>query len=662
MAMAMADAGPRPVRDASTQLGRPTRRDSFRYNVVGDRPFVESKIRVSALTDRKFMNRVVTYPPALPLVAERRTWDGAVAGGWWHDADEGRIVCDLCPRECHLRPGDRGFCFVRENRDGQMVLTTYGRSTGFCVDPIEKKPLNHFYPGTSVLSFGTAGCNLGCKFCQNWSISKSREVERLSESAGPETIAHAARELGCRSVAFTYNDPVIWAEYAIDTARVCRAQGIKTVAVTAGYVTPAARGPFFEFMDAANVDLKAFTEEFYQQLTLSHLEPVLDTLRWLKQESDVWLEITNLVIPRANDGDDEFRRMVAWILENLGDEVPLHFTAFHPDFRLRDREATPIETLLRAEAIAREAGVKYAYVGNVDDATHQSTYCPACRTRVIERNWYELGEYRLEGNHCAACGQAIAGHFDRAPGTWGRRRLPVRISQYQLEAPSPAPDLGSTSPAHDGVNPMSVQPTSLDPRSQADVPRPELTPAQEKATLLAASAIVRAAVERQPVQLPDPTLAGAADVPVFGCFVSIKRKGQLRGCCGFLGRRDTLLSAITDSAAASATADIRLPRVVADELPFLDLEIWLLYGQEAIPAHGRERISAVEIGRHGLQVQRGESRGLLLPGVATDHGMDAEGFLQQVCLKAGLPPTAWSDDETQLATFEGLAIQRAVRS
>ncbi|HZL88167.1 MAG TPA: AmmeMemoRadiSam system radical SAM enzyme, partial [Pirellulaceae bacterium] len=279
------------------------------------------------------MTQTVLLPPDVP-----RLFDGAKPGGWWHATSEpGRIVCDLCPRSCALRPGDKGFCFVRENRDGQMVLTTYGRSTGFCIDPIEKKPLNHFYPGTSVLSFGTAGCNLGCKFCQNWSISKSREVERLSETASPAAIATAAAELDCRSVAFTYNDPVIWAEYAIDAARECRARGIKTVAVTAGYITPQARGPFYEVMDAANVDLKGFTEEFYQKLTLSHLQPVLDTLRWLKHETNVWFEITNLMIPRANDSPDEVQQMCEWVLEAVGPDVPIHFTAFHPDFRLMDR-------------------------------------------------------------------------------------------------------------------------------------------------------------------------------------------------------------------------------------------------------------------------------------------------------------------------------------
>jgi pyruvate formate lyase activating enzyme len=361
-------------------------------------------------------------PPAEPARP-----GGLKAGGWWHARDDGRIACDLCPRACVLKDGDRGFCFVRQNLGGQMVLTTYGRSTGFCIDPIEKKPLHHFYPGTGVLSFGTAGCNLGCKFCQNWSISKSREIEQLSAAALPAEIAEAARGLGCRSVAFTYNDPVIWAEYAMDTARACRERGIKTVAKTAGFITPQARRPFFEVMDAANVDLKGYTEDFYRHLTLSHLEPVLDTLRWLKHESPVWLEITNLLIPRANDSAGEIRQMCDWILETVGESVPVHFTAFHPDFRLRDRPPTPPPTVLAGRAIALETGLKYVYTGNVYDPEGQSTSCPGCGQVVIGRDGYELTAYRLVGNRCAACGHAIGGHYDEAPGRWGPRRLPVAI-------------------------------------------------------------------------------------------------------------------------------------------------------------------------------------------------------------------------------------------
>jgi len=352
-------------------------------------------------------------------------------GRYWHRLDSGAIHCDLCPRACVLKEGDRGFCFVRKHEDGLMKLTTYGKSTGFCIDPIEKKPLNHFLPGTSVLSFGTAGCNLGCQFCQNWSISKSREIEILSEDAGPEQIAQAALHLGCRSVAFTYNDPVIWAEYAIDTAKACRALGLKTVAVTAGYITAEARPEFYSVMDAANVDLKAFSEQFYKRVTLSELQPVLDTLIWLKHESDVWFEITNLMIPGENDSVEETAAMCDWIVNNLGDEVPVHFTAFHPDFRMMDKIATPASTVARARQQALKAGIKYAYVGNVHDKNGQTTYCPNCRTSLIVRDWYEIRDYKMKDNACKRCGTIIKGAFEAKPGKWGRVRQPVDMSVFK---------------------------------------------------------------------------------------------------------------------------------------------------------------------------------------------------------------------------------------
>lgn len=352
--------------------------------------------------------------------------DGAgLPGRYWHKVEDDKIFCDLCPRACVLKEGDRGFCFVRQNIDGEMYLTTYGRSTGFCIDPIEKKPLNHFYPGTSVLSFGTAGCNLGCRFCQNWDISKSREIERLSEEAGPSEIAEAAARTGARSVAYTYNDPVIWLEYAVDTAKACRERGIKNVAVTAGYICPDARAEFFSEMDAANVDLKAFTEQFYRKLTLSELQPVLDTLVWLKKESDVWFEITNLIIPKENDSVEELKAMCDWIVSNLGEHVPIHFTAFHPDFKLMNRPGTSKKILETAAGIARSAGIKYVYVGNVHDRKGQSTYCHECEAMLIERDWYELGKYRIKDGKCMNCGVEIPGRFENEKGTWGARRLPI---------------------------------------------------------------------------------------------------------------------------------------------------------------------------------------------------------------------------------------------
>jgi len=350
---------------------------------------------------------------------------------WWHLLDDGRIQCDLCPRDCKLKDGQRGLCFVRQRVGDEMLLTTYGRSSGFCIDPIEKKPLNHFYPGTSVLSFGTAGCNLACKFCQNWDISKSREIDTLADQATPETIAKAAESLGCRSVAFTYNDPVIFAEYAMDVADACRERGIATVAVTAGYIHEAPRAEFFAKMDAANIDLKAFTEDFYFKLSAAHLAPILDTIRYVVQETDCWTELTTLLIPGHNDTDEEIARECDWILKELGPEVPVHFTAFHPDFKMRDVPATPPETLSRACAIARKAGLKFAYTGNVHDPAGDTTRCPSCEATLIVRDWYEIREYRLtDKGRCPDCGTAPAGHFQAFSEAFGAERVPVRLADY----------------------------------------------------------------------------------------------------------------------------------------------------------------------------------------------------------------------------------------
>lgn len=331
---------------------------------------------------------------------------------YWHHLDDGRVVCDLCPRRCTLRDGKRGVCFIREAYRGEIVLTSYGRTSGFAIDPIEKKPLNHFYPGSSVLSFGTAGCNLACKFCQNWTISKSREVETSSVEASPEQIALLAEQHCCRSVAFTYNDPVIFLEYARDTAIACHESGVKTVAVSAGYICDEPRREFFSYMDAANIDLKAFTDRFYKKLCGGHLAPVLDTLVYLKQETDVWFEITTLLIPGENDSDEELTALTKWIVHNLGAEVPLHFSAFHPAFKMMDKPYTPLSTLLRAREIAQRQGLHFVYTGNIRDVDSEGTYCPACHRALIMRDRYQVTHNDLQGTGCCPhCGTPIKGVF-----------------------------------------------------------------------------------------------------------------------------------------------------------------------------------------------------------------------------------------------------------
>ena len=369
---------------------------------------------------------------------------------YWHRLEDGRVQCDLCPRFCRLHEDQAGFCFVRACRGGEIVLTTYGRSSGFCVDPIEKKPLFQFLPGTAVLSFGTAGCNLGCLYCQNWDISKSREIDTVSLAASPERVALAAQDLGCDSVAFTYNDPVIFHEYAIDVAAACRELGLRTVAVTAGYVCPEPRAEFYRYMDAANVDLKGFRESFYERLCLGHLQPVLETLSYLEKDTSVWLEITHLVIPGENDSDHELDEMTRWIADHLGADVPVHFTAFHPDWKMLDHPPTPPGTLRRAWRIGVDNGLRYVYVGNVHDPERQATRCHACGATLIGRDAYRLTAWNLTDGRCRTCGAACAGIFEETPGTWGARTLPVQLDDALRGARPARPS------AHEGAPPDSL--------------------------------------------------------------------------------------------------------------------------------------------------------------------------------------------------------------
>jgi pyruvate formate lyase activating enzyme len=358
-----------------------------------------------------------------------RDGDGVHPARHWHRLPDGRVQCDVCPRDCQLRDGQRGLCFVRQNVDGALVLTTWGRSSGFCVDPIEKKPLYHFFPGSSVLSFGTAGCNLACKFCQNWDISKSREMDRLADVATPEAIARTAERLGCQSVAFTYNDPTIFLEYATDVAEACHARGIRTVSVTAGYMHDAARRDLYAHVDAANVDLKAFTDAFYRRLTGAALAPVLETLEYLVHETSVWVEITTLLIPGHNDSEAEIAALSEWVATRLGPEVPVHFTAFHPDYRMTDVPPTPPATIRRARARALATGLRHVYGGNVHDVEADTTSCAGCGAVLVVRDWYEILDYRLDaGGRCPDCGRPLAGRFGSQAGRFGRRRTPVTIT------------------------------------------------------------------------------------------------------------------------------------------------------------------------------------------------------------------------------------------
>ncbi|TWU04858.1 AmmeMemoRadiSam system radical SAM enzyme [Stieleria varia] len=550
---------------------------------------------------------------------------------WYEIESDGRIVCRLCPRECHLKDGDRGFCFVRQNVDGKMVLDTYGKSTGFCIDPIEKKPLNHFLPGTPVLSFGTAGCNLGCKFCQNWDISKSREVARLSDHAMPDEIAQTAADTGCRSVAFTYNDPIIWAEYAIDTATACRDRGIHSVAVTAGYLSQQARPEFFAAMDAANIDLKAFSESFYYRVTGSHLQPVLDTIAYACNETDCWVELTNLIIPNNNDDPDEWRRMCDWLVSTIGTDVPIHFTAFHPDFRLQNQPRTSHETLIAAYDLARQSGLRYVYVGNVHDVERQSTYCHGCGALLIQRDWHQLGHYAMQGNRCQACQCVIPGRFEATPGTWGQRRQRVKIQSRTLP-----------------VVPNEVRMSQTNPTDII-----HWSDAEQDAIHAAACHFVATSVLGEDSDPPLSVLPELASRMIHGVYVTLKRGETLRGCCGMLGAEMSLGDALADSAART-TRDPRMSAISASELPYLTLSVSILGPPRPISARGDDRVDQVKIGQHGLRIRIGQNSGLLLPVVAIEQGWNAKQFLDAVCRKAGLPAGTWRSDQAELMLFDGI--------
>lgn len=572
---------------------------------------------------------------------------GMASERWFHTDSDGRVVCTLCPRECRLKDGDRGFCFVRKNVDGKMVLDTYGKSTGFCIDPIEKKPLNHFLPGTPVLSFGTAGCNLGCKFCQNWDISKSREVAKLSDRAMPDDIAAAAAQSGCRSVAYTYNDPVIWSEYAIDTAEACRQRNIKSVAVTAGYIGAEARETFFAAMDAANIDLKAFSESFYHRVTGSHLQPVLDTIEYVCNETDCWVELTNLIIPDANDDTDELRRMCDWVFEHVGPNVPIHFTAFHPDFRMTDRPRTSPETLITAFELARSAGLNYVYVGNVHDVYRQSTRCHQCETLLIERDWHQIGRYSLSGNHCPSCDAQIPGHFEGEPGNWGQRRQRIQIRPTEIQPTQiqsiPSQPARQTPPSPDVV--MIPSKPKLDLTS--------LTGEQRSIIHRVAGAMISAAVHgRAPADCIDD-LGELAQRQINGVYLTLKRGESLRGCCGMQGGEMALGESMADSAFRT-TRDPRMPAVSEVELPFLTLSVSLLGPPRPIDAVGDDRVEKIEIGKHGIRIRMGSHAGLLLPSVATEQNWNARQFLDALCRKAGLPAGSWRSDQAEVMLFDGV--------
>ena len=556
---------------------------------------------------------------------------------WWR-REEDVIVCELCPRGCRIKEGKRGFCFIRKNEGGQMTLTAYGKSTGFCIDPIEKKPLNHFLPGTPVLSFGTSGCNLGCKFCQNWDISKSKEIQKMSQEALPEDIVHAAKKSNCRSLAFTYNDPTTWAEYVIDTAKIARQEGIKTIAVTAAYINPQSRKELYQNIDAANIDLKAFSDLFYRRLTRSEIAPVLDTIQWMKNETNVWFELTTLLIPKENDSAEEIKQMCDWILSHIGDEVPIHFTAFHPDYKMMKTPKTPHSTLVMAREIALNLGIKYAYIGNCLDVERQSTYCPSCKKVLIERDHYELGAYHILEGRCAFCHTSIPGVFEDKRGSWGRKREPLRVvggndqNTVFLEA--------------------SKKIEEAKRRQMEQKHKEFLTESESQKILAFARSVVSSSITgKEQTFILDKALF---EKEIYGVFISLKREGILRGCTGVFDHPTglTLGQYIQYAAENTAKNDTRFPSLTSFELNFCTLEVSIMHSPEYCQNEGVARLEEVELGIHGLLLTHPRARGLLLPQVPVEQSWDKLTFLSQLCRKAGSSLDLWKDRNCQLMKFQ----------
>jgi len=330
--------------------------------------------------------------------------------GFYQKLPERAVQCKLCPRECVVAEGERGFCRVRENRQGTYYTLVHSRVVAAHVDPIEKKPFFHFLPGALAFSIATGGCNVNCKFCQNWEISQARPEQLRAIDLPPKELAQAAKQNECPILAYTYSEPVVFSEYVLDAAEAGRAQDLRSVVVSNGFIQQEPLLRLCERVDAIKIDLKSFSEQYYREVVRGALQPVLETLVTVRRHAR-WMEIVYLVVPTLNDGEAEFRGVARWIKANLGSDVPVHFTRFYPQYLLTNLPPTPVETLERAKAIADAEGLQYVYVGNVPGHPGENTYCPKCHALLIERAGFTIAHMHLKNGKCKQCGQAV-------PGVW----------------------------------------------------------------------------------------------------------------------------------------------------------------------------------------------------------------------------------------------------
>ncbi len=365
------------------------------------------------LSRRSFCKRcaaALTVPvlPGLLLNASHPNEPKGVEARYYEKLPDKRVRCTLCPRRCVVEPGKRGFCEVRENRGGLYYTLVYSRPCTAHVDPIEKKPFFHFLPGTQAFSLATVGCNVDCMFCQNWEISQARPEEVQSIDLPPAQVARLASQYQCPTIAYTYTEPVVFTEYVLDCARAAKDRKVRSVVVSNGFINPEPLLDLCGVLDAVKIDLKAFRQKFYTEIVQGLLRPVMDTLVTLKKQK-MWTEIVYLVVPTKNDDEGEIREMCQWVASELGKETPVHFTRFHPQYRLRNLPPTPVSTLRKAREIGFKEGLSFVYVGNVPGEEGENTFCPHCGKVVIRRVGYSIRENNLRGDRCGSCGGTIAG-------------------------------------------------------------------------------------------------------------------------------------------------------------------------------------------------------------------------------------------------------------
>jgi AmmeMemoRadiSam system radical SAM enzyme/AmmeMemoRadiSam system protein B/AmmeMemoRadiSam system protein A len=574
-------------------------------------------------------------------------------------AEGNRIRCLACGHRCLIDVGLRGICKARFNEAGELKVP-YGYVAGLQCDPVEKKPFFHVYPGSDALTFGMLGCDLHCSYCQNWISSQALRDSNAVAPLRPITptqLIDVARREGARLVVSSYNEPLITAEWAVGVFREATAAGLACAFVSNGNATPEVLDYLRPWIVAYKIDLKSFSDRNYRSLG-GTLENITRTIEMV-HELGLWLEIVTLIIPGFNDSDAELRQ-AARFLASIDRDIPWHVTAFHQDYKMTDPAPTSAQTLIRAAEIGAAEGLRFIYAGNLPGQVGpwENTRCPSCSTTLIERFGYLVRSYRVTAEgRCPSCQAQI-------PGVWPSRSADVKtgddLAAYKSRLPRPVAAPGRSLPVVPVLPPQPLQGTPAMPiqqpvpgaRRSASVPITDLTEEQRQQIVSSTVTMLHATVSGRSAAFPAELLEVREQL-VAGAFVSLKRGKHLRSCCGMLGQQIPLSQALEHATVRVAREDLRFPPISPTELEHLEMEVWLLHNPQPVQARGEDRLEAITIGKHGVQVVRGEASGLFLPSVAVESNWDARRFLDQVCVKAGLPSNAWLDEATALFIFEG---------